>query len=394
MSVMNRYRYLQANIVADLLEKMVFIGGPRQVGKTTLAKTIGASAYENCEYLNWDSREHRKNIVDGKFSPAPGLHIFDELHKFRQWKNLIKGIFDDKPERFDILVTGSARLDIYRRGGDSLMGRYHYYRLHPFSVAEALARSNSPDPGREISIESIAGARSAYEQLLVYGGFPEPFIKSDARTLRRWHNQRTERLVKEDIRDIENVRDLSALQMLMELLPLRAASLLSLNSLREDLSIAHKTITHWMDILERFYYHFRIFPFTSAKIRSLRKEPKLYLCDWSEVPDAAARLENMVGSHLLKMCHFMYDSEGLKVELNFLRDTDGREVDFLVTLNGTPWVAIEVKMADVAISKHLHYFKTKLDIPYCIQVVGEKGIDFIKNGIRVTSVENLLAALI
>jgi len=391
---MNKYRYLQENITDDLQEKMVFIGGPRQVGKTTLARTIGALDYQNCEYLNWDNREQRKNIHEGKFSSAPGLHIFDELHKFKQWKNLIKGIYDTRPEGFDILVTGSARLDVYRRGGDSLMGRYHHYRLHPFSVAEALERTNPLNPGQELHIENRAEARSAFEQLLVYGGFPEPFIKADMRTLRRWHNQRIERLVKEDIRDIENLRDLSALQLLIELLPKRVASLLSLNSLREDLSAAHKTITLWMDILERFYYHFRTFPFTSDKIRSLRKEPKLYLWDWSEVSDASARLENIVASHLLKMSHYLYDAEGLKVDLCFLRDTDGREVDFLVTLNGAPWLAIEVKTADTAVSKHLHYFRDRLAIPFCFQVVGEKGVDFVQNGVRVTSVENLLGSLV
>lgn len=391
---MNKCRYLQKKITDDLREKMVFIGGPRQVGKTTLARAIGASDYKNCEYLNWDNREHRKNIHVGKFSPDPGLHIFDELHKFKQWKNLIKGVYDTRPEQFDILVTGSARLDIYRRGGDSLMGRYHYYRLHQFSVAEALERVNQFEPGREFTVERVVGSRQAFEQLLMFGGFPEPFLKADMRTLRRWHNQRIERLVKEDIRDIENLRDLSALQLLIELLPKRVASLLSLNSLREDLSVAHKTITLWMDILERFYYHFRIFPYTSDKIRSLRKEPKLYLWDWSEVTDPAARLENIVASHLLKMAHYLYDSEGLKIDLYFLRDTDGREVDFLVTQNGVPWFAVEVKTADVAVSKHLHYFRERLAIPLCFQVVGEDNVDFVQNGVRVTSVENLLAALV
>lgn len=391
---MNRCRYLLQSVTKDLHEKMVFIGGPRQVGKTTLAREIGASAYGHCEYLNWDNRDHRKNITAGKFSPASGLHIFDELHKFKQWKNLIKGIYDTRPEGFDILVTGSARLDIYRRGGDSLMGRYHHYRLHPFSVAEALAYNNKLQPGQEPQIACTGEARSAFEQLLACGGFPEPFLKGDARTVRRWHNQRIERLVREDIRDMENLRDLSALQLLVDFLPQRVSALLSLNSLREDLGVAHKTITLWMDVLERFYYHFRIPPFTSSKIRSLRKEPKLYLWDWSEVADTGARLENIVASHLLKLADYLYDSQGYRVELFFLRDTDGREVDFLITRDGTPWIAIEVKAADTSVSKHLHYFRTRLAIPYCYQVVGEKGVDFAQNSIRVTSIENLLAALV
>jgi predicted AAA+ superfamily ATPase len=391
---MNKRRYLHKSIADDLAEKMVFLCGPRQVGKTTLAKDVGSSGYDDYEYLNWDNREHRKSIIDGRFSASAGLHVFDELHKFRQWKNHLKGIYDTRPDNFHILVTGSARLDVYRRGGDSLMGRYHSYRLHPFSVAEALEKANRVEPGQGLTISSTAGARSVFEQLVAYGGFPEPFIRNDPRTLRRWHNQRIERLVREDIRDTENIRDLSALQILIELLPARVGSLLSLNALREDISVAHKTISQWMDILERFYYQFRIYPYNSARIRSLRKEPKLYLWDWSEVPEPAARLENMVASHLLKMCHYLQDAEGHKTELWFLRDQDGREVDLLVTLDGAPWFAVEVKDKDSTVSKHLHYFRSRLSIPHCYQVVGEKGIDFVKDGVRVTSAENFLGALI
>ncbi len=390
---MNKERYLTRQIGDDLADKMVFLGGPRQVGKTTLARHIGAVSYDNVEYLNWDNRDHRRNIMDGRFSAAAGLHIFDELHKYKQWKNHIKGIFDTRPDKFHILVTGSARLDVYRRGGDSLMGRYHSYRLHPFSVAETIETTNRIEPGQQLHFGALPAARSAFEQLLAFGGFPEPFLKNDTRTLRRWHNQRVERLVREDIRDTENIRDLSALQILMELLPARVGSLLSLNALREDLSVAHKTVTQWMEILERFYYHFRIYPFASTKIRALRKEPKLYLWDWSEVPDSAARLENIVASHLLKLCHFLYDAHGYKVDLHFLRDVDGREVDFLVSLDGAPWMAIEVKESDSSVSKNLHYFRSRLSIPYCYQVVGEKGIDIMTDGIRVTSAENLLGAL-
>jgi hypothetical protein len=391
---MNIGRYLTNHIANDLTEKMVFLCGPRQVGKTTLARDIGAARYESFEYLNWDNRDHRKNIMGGRFSATAGLHIFDELHKYKQWKNHIKGIFDTKPDNFHILVTGSARLDVYRRGGDSLMGRYHSYRLHPFSVAEALEVTNHIEPGQQLHVSPSTAARTAFEQLMTFGGFPEPFIRNDARTLRRWHNQRIERLVRDDIRDTENIRDLSALQLLIELLPARVGSLLSLNALREDLSVAHKTITQWMEILERFYYHFRIYPYASSKIRSLRKEPKLYLWDWSEVPDYAARLENIVASHLLKLCHFLYDAHGYKADLHFLRDVDGREVDFLVSLDGAPWMAIEVKASGSSVSKHLHYFRSRLSVPYCYQVVGEKKIDIMTDGIRVTSAENLLGALI
>jgi len=387
-------RYLNKLVTADLKEKMVFIGGPRQVGKTTFAKEIGRLHYTKSACLNWDSREDRQAILASRFDASAGLLIFDEIHKYKQWKNYVKGVYDTYKERFEVLITGSARLDIYRKGGDSLMGRYHYYRLHPFSLAEALQIDNQYIMSGELQFATYAGSREVFAQLFKFGGFPEPFLKKDERTLRRWHNQRVDRLVKEDIRDTENIRDLSALQILVELLRTRVGSLLSLNSLREDLNIAHKTVSQWMDVLERFYYHFRLYPFASSKIKSLRKEPKLYLWDWSEVSSEAARLENIVASHLLKLCHFLYDAHGYRVELCFLRDVEGREVDFLVTIDDKPWFAVEVKTSDMSVSKHLRYFAQRLEIPWCYQIMGEGDVDFVKDGVRVMAVDRFLAALV
>lgn len=391
---MLKRRYLDTLVTADLKEKMVFIGGPRQVGKTTFATNTGTSQYANHAYLNWDSREDRQSILASRFNASAELLIFDEIHKYKQWKNYVKGVYDTHKERFDILITGSARLDIYRKGGDSLMGRYHYYRLHPFSLAEVLQADNQHAVQNELQFVPLAGSRDVFEQLFAFGGFPEPFLKKDERTLRRWHNQRLDRLVKEDIRDTENIRDLSALQVLVELLRERVGSLLSLNSLREDLNVAHKTVSLWMDVLERFYYHFRLYPFASNKIKSLRKEPKLYLWDWSEVESEAARLENIVASHLLKLCHFLYDAHGYRAELCFLRDVEGREVDFLVTVDDKPWFAVEVKTSDLTVSKHLRYFAQRLEIPWSYQVVGEGDVDFFKDGVRVMAVDRFLGALV
>lgn len=233
-----------------------------------------------------------------------------------------------------------------------------------------------------------------FADLLKFGGFPEPFLKKDQPTLRRFHNERTDRLIKEDIRDIEQVRDLSALQILVEILPSKVGSLLSLNALRGDLEVAHKTVKTWMDILERFYYHFRIYPYAFTTIKSLRKEPKMYLWDWSQVTDEGARLENMVASHLLKMTHFLYDAYGHKVELYFLRDIEGREVDFLVAVNRKPWLGIEVKSGKEDISGPLAYFADKLKTPFTYQLVKETGIDYWKKNIRVMSVDKFLSGLV
>lgn len=389
-------RYLATHIVKDLKDKMVFIGGARQVGKTSLAKDIAESYFKSYDYLNWDYRDDRKNILQSRFKGDAEIILFDEIHKYKDWKNYLKGQFDKHKGDFNILVTGSARLDIYRRGGDSLMGRYYYYRLHPFTLAEFLERKNEIVPSEDIVfLGSKKEVSEGLEAISKFGGFPEPLLKQSERELRRWHNQRLERLVREDIRDLENIRDLSLMQILVDILPDKVGSLLSINSLREDLSAAHKTVSSWVDILERFYYHFRIYPFGHKKIRSLKKEPKLYLWDWSEVPDkGGARLENIVASHLLKLCHYLNDVEGYKTDLHFLRDIEGREVDFLVTENGKPWFAAEVKSSSKEVSKNLTYFGSRLDIPFLYQVVSEKDVDIRKDTVRIISLDRFLVSLL
>ncbi|MFH1903640.1 MAG: ATP-binding protein [Candidatus Omnitrophota bacterium] len=389
-------RYLTPHVLADLKEKMVFVGGARQVGKTSLAQYIAKENFQMYDYLNWDSREDRKSILRSQFKGSAEIVLFDEIHKYKDWKNYLKGQFDKHKDDFKILVTGSARMDIYRKGGDSLMGRYYYYRLHPFSVSEFLEKKNKITPFSEIDFgETDDRVYDASRILLKFGGFPEPLLKQSDKTLRRWHNQRLERLVKEDIRDLENVRDLSILQVLTDILPQKVGSLLSINSLREDLSAAHKTVAKWIEVLEKFYYHFRIYPFKDNKIRSLKKEPKLYLYDWSEIDDnEGVRLENMVASHLLKLCHYLNDADGYKTELYFLRDIEGREVDFLVTEGGKPWFAVEVKSSRKDVSQNLVYFGQRLKIPFLYQVVKERNVDIRKDAIRIISLDRFLVALV
>lgn len=387
-------RYLRKSMANDLSQKMVFIGGPRQVGKTTLAQLIGTKENIPCQYLNWDNRQDRKCILASTYEAEKELVIFDELHKYRQWKNFVKGEFDKNKERHRYIVTGSARLDVYRRGGDSLLGRYHYYRLHPFSLAEALSCKLSLQPGDELSFYPAKKNYAVLKTLVTHGGFPEPFLAADATTLRRFHNERVERLVREDIRDLENVRDLSALEVLVDLIPGKVGSLFSVNALREDLQVTHKTVSHWTDILERMYYHFRLYPFASTKIKSLRKEPKVYLWDWSEVEDEAARFENVIASHLLKFVHYLHDAEGYKAELLYLRDIEGREVDFLVTINRKPWFAVEVKLTDQKPSKQLRYFAHKLAIPFSYQVIKTSNVDVYQDAIRIISADKFLSGLV
>ena len=352
-----KQRYLDTCIAADLKKKMVFLGGPRQVGKTTSALNIGESNYHNVSYLNWDDRDDQKNIIARTFGAETDLIIFDELHKYQKWKNYIKGLYDKQQKNFHILVTGSARLDLYRRGGDSLMGRYHYYRLHPFSVAELMQTKNRFTIHAALTFpKQKNGRKNLYTNLLRFSGFPEPLFNQNERTHRRWQKERLERLLREDVRDVEYIKQISSLEILTQLLPDKVGSVFSLNSLQEDLQVSYNTMARWVDILENFYYHFRIRPWTNTKIRSLKKEPKLYLWDWTEVNDHGARLENLVASHLLKFVHFLEDTEGYRIELQYLRDRDGREVDFIVTVDNKPWFAVEVKNHTITPSKHLFYF--------------------------------------
>ncbi|NBX17564.1 MAG: ATP-binding protein [Proteobacteria bacterium] len=331
-------RYITKQISKDLARKMVFLGGPRQVGKTTLAKHLIEP--HDGGYLNWDIPEDRERILERKF-PTDPVWVFDEIHKYRQWRNLLKGIYDKFKGDKSILVTGSARLDYYRYGGDSLQGRYHYLRLHPLSVAEVGARAEN------------------MQRLFELGGFPEPYFSGDAIEAKRWSREYRTRMIRDDILSLEQVGDIGTLERLVIRLPELVGSPLSINAIREDLLVAHKTVARWLDILERMYAIFRISPFGSPKIRAVRKEQKHYHFDWSLISNRSLRFENFVASHLLKWVHFLEDTEGRDIELRYFRDTDKREVDFVITEDGIPKILVECKFSNSRISDHLIYLKRK-----------------------------------
>ena len=386
-------RYLQRSVTVDLQDRMVFIGGPRQVGKTTLALDfLNPPSTSSPGYLSWDDAQARKIILRGELPlDAPQL-VLDEIHKFARWRQLVKGWFDIHGKERRILVTGSARLDYYRKGGDSLQGRYHYYRLHPFSLPEL--ENNRELNNNSYELESPIGLSDHFldqpldqllDQLLGFGGFPEPLLRGDKRFWRRWQRERRQRVVYGDLRDLENVREVSLLDLLVEELPERVGSPLSLSKLADVLQVAHATVARWLEILERLYVCFRIAPYGSPKIRAVKKEQKLYLWDWSLVEKKGPRFENMVASHLLKYCHFVEDTEGRNMDLRYLRDTDGREVDFVVLRDGTPQFAVEVKQTESNPDSSLYYFRDRTPIPLFYQVhlkCGQRG-GFEKNGIRV-----------
>jgi hypothetical protein len=373
---------------------MVFLAGPRQVGKTTLARQVLETS-GNGVYLSFDNRDDRRQIRAARWPGGEATVVLDELHKWRGWKGWLKGEFDRHREHLRFLVTGSARLDLYRRGGDSMQGRYHHHRLHPFSCAEA----QNPRiirkivPGREPVVADPVPVELV-QSLFTYGGFPEPFLAQSARVLRRWHKERLDRFFREDVRDLDAVRDLTSIEWLADLLPERVGSLLSLNALREDLEVSHRALTHWMDVLERLYHLFRLRPLASPRARSLTKMPKAYLWDWSLVPNRGARFENLVASHLLKLCHHLEDAEGHAVALHYLRDREGREVDFLVTASRKPWFAVETKLQETCPDPALVLFKERLAIPWVYQVTLEGEHDFVEKGVRVLTAARFLASLV
>ena len=356
-------RYLASQIKRDLCKKMVFLGGPRQVGKTTLAKSL---TQNHRGYLNWDIAEHREKILKREI-PSVEILIFDEIHKYHSWRNYLKGLFDLSSKERKILVTGSARLDLYRFGGDSLQGRYHYLRLHPLSVAELKIKRQ----------EDIMN-------LLELGGFPEPFLGGSQVEAKRWSREYRTRLIREDVAALERIQDLGNLELLMIRLPELVGSPLSVNALREDLQISHKTLASWVAVLERMYAIFRLSPIGAPKIRAVKKEQKHYHFDWSLVLDMPRRFENLTASHLLKWVHFEQDTKGREVELSYFRDIDGREVDFVITEDRHPVMLIECKWADDEVSKSLRYLKNKFPDAQAWQIHATGKKDYETNdGIRV-----------
>ncbi len=347
-------RYLSPYVLQDLQSKMVFVGGPRQVGKTTMAKDI-LTRFPSGRYFNWDFDDDRQDILKKRWTTENTLLVFDELHKFPRWKNWIKGLYDVSRANHSFLVTGSARLDLYRRGGDSLLGRYHYWRLHPFSLDE---------------IPEGLTAREAFQRLMSVGGFPEPFLDNDERAARRWRRERFDRVLREDIRDLSSVRNIQLLSLFLDLLRHRVGGLVTLSNLAADIQVSPKTAGSWLEILERMYLVFAVRPFTQSLPRAVLKPPKVYFFDTGDpLVDEGERFENLVAASLLKRLQFLEDRDGYRYELRYLRDKEGREVDFVILKENQIDELVEVKWADENISKSLLYYAERLQPRKATQVV-------------------------
>ena len=367
-------RYLQPLIEKDLPRKMVFLGGPRQCGKTTLAK--GLLAHTPGRYLNWDFDEDRQEILKKRWSAKDELLVFDELHKFPRWKNWIKGNFDKDRDKHQFLVTGSARLDVYRRGGDSLLGRYHYWRLHPFTLSE-IPKGITP--------------RNALMRLMTVGGFPEPFLDNNDNEARRWRKDRYDRVLRDDVRDLEPLKDIQTLSLLVDQLRRRVGSPIVVSNLAGELQVAPQTVKHWLEVLERMYLIFIVQPYSKNLPRAVLKPPKIFFFDNADViGDEGARFENLVATHLLKRIQFLEDSQGFRYELRYVRDKEGHEVDFVVLKDGVVDELIEAKYADGEISRSLKYFTERLKPRRARQVVFDLKREYSSGQIHV---ENPLTAL-
>jgi len=355
--------------------QMLFVSGPRQVGKTTLAHNLLSSDQDR--YYNWDNTGHRQLILSGadkiamhagldQLHSQPPVLAFDELHKYKDWKNWLKGFFDQYEKQAHVLVTGSARMDIFRKGDDSLMGRYFHYRMHPLSLRELTTGFDS-----SLLLQPVhQPEKGAITQLLKFGGFPEPFLQANTRFSNRWQKLRQQQLIYEDIRDASLVQEIAQLEILAQLLSQQSGQVTRYSTLAKQIRVSVDTIRRWVTVLESFYYCYHVRPWFKNITTALRKEPKTYLWDWSQVADKGARNENFIASHLLKAVHWWTDMGLGQYDLHYLRTKDQKEVDFLVSKDGKPWFLVEVKStASHAINKHLGWFQEKTGAQHAFQLI-------------------------
>ncbi len=373
--------------------KMIFLTGPRQVGKTTFAKNWLSSAGIEDTYFDWDNPAIRgeysrnplyfRNIINAKFKGNPVPVVFDEIHKHKNWKNILKGVYDPNKERVQLLVTGSARLGLYRKSGDSLIGRYFSFQMFPLGLPEATSDfswilvEDRPIADGELLVDYARKVNNKHtegvlEKLLTFGGFPEPFLKASTRFHQRWIKEYKTLLTREEVRDLSRISDIRGLEHLIDILPSKVGSPLSINSLREDLGYHHSTLVNWINILNELYLVFTIRPWHRNILRSLRKEAKLFFFDWSGLEDQGKRLENLTAVSLVRMA-VRFTEMGLGVfEVMYIRDKEKREVDFILIKDNRPMALFESKEGDSEISPSGRYFGKRLGIPF-YQIVHRVG---------------------
>lgn len=402
---MQRYLFDDIQELALKRHKMAFISGPRQVGKTTLAKAYRLK-FSQFVYKNWDESVFRKlwtkspNAIAEEFLLAKNNEtkclVLDEIHKASGWKQKLKGLFDELSGDLKIIITGSARLNVFKKGGDSLMGRYVNFRLHPLSYGEVThSKKLNPEEWKEALFKksSFRYEQAPLLRLLKLSGFPEPYFANSEKILRIWRQGRNEKIVREDLRDLSRLPELSKVEMLASLLPSKVGSPLSVQSLREDLEVAHDTVSRWLKYLGELFYFFEIKPWSKSVPRSLKKEAKIYLYDWTEIEGAGEKFENLVASHLLKACHYWTDTGEGSFALHYLRNKEKQEIDFVIVKDKKPWLCLEAKISDSKIDfsvvdKFLKYTRC----PY-VQILLEPDLWRVEGDKVVASATRVLAAL-
>jgi predicted AAA+ superfamily ATPase len=362
-------------------KSMIFLTGPRQAGKTTLARMISDS-FSNKLYFNWDIPEDRTRLIQNpsffesvkrRDSTTP-LIILDEIHNYRDWKNYLKGVYDQFHDAYQFLVSGSGRLDIYQKGGDSLAGRYLLFHLWPFTIAELGNRNLGIEQflknPLQISMEGISELQAIWKRLAKVSGFPEPYLADRIKTYRRWSNTYSRQLIREDIRDLTGVKSIKDMETLYYLLPSRTGSTLSIPSLSRDLKVSYNSVQNWLSGFERFFLVFNISPWTKKISRAIQKERKVYLWDFPRIEDPAARFENMVAMELWRAVTSWNDMGYGRFELHFIKNKEQQEVDFMIASEHRPFLLIEAKLADMQPSAALKKFQRTLGIP-AVQLINE-----------------------
>lgn len=393
-----------------LNRRMSFIAGPRQIGKTTMTLQFLKKAVQKTNYYNWDSislkQKFAKNPLFFKEDapPCPGDEkiwiVFDEIHKYPNWKNLLKGYFDEFKEVFQFVITGSARLDMFRQAGDSLVGRYFLYKIFPLGPKDILNEkydfTKQWHPGLELN--NIPGPcdefYNALQDLLNISGFPEPFLNGTKDFYQRWKDTHISLLINEDLRDLTRITQIKKLETLIYLLPERAGYPLSLNSLSNILECSHGSIRTWLEAFEKIFLTFNLPPYSDRLARSVVKEKKYYFWDWGLVDEPGVRFENFVAVQLSRAVSSWNEWGKGKYELFYVRTKDGIEVDFAITNNHKPILLVEAKLADVGPSKYFKNIKNKLDNPLSMQIVNKKGFyENTQSGIIVIGIDRFLQLL-
>ncbi|UCH95136.1 MAG: ATP-binding protein [Candidatus Aminicenantes bacterium] len=387
----NDYLDLWQKLSAD--KSMVFMTGPRQAGKTTLSEQI-QKRFKNSVYFNWDIIAHKRKIIQNPTSfqeinrvdDSTPLVIFDEIHKYKNWKNYLKGLYDEFAGEYQFLVTGSGRLDVFRKGGDSLAGRYFMFHLFPFTLSELTKKENKVIPKKSVDWLNGFGpinekeSGSTWEILFKVGGFPEPFVKGSDDFYNLWTQAYIHQVIREEVRNFSDVKNIDTIELLYSILPSKVGSPFSINSTAQNLQVSFDSVKSWLSLLEKVFLVFKVPPWTAKISRAILKEKKWYLYNYAEIPDKGIRFENMVAIELKRLIFYWNELGAGRFSLHYIRNKDKLEVDFLVTEKNEPLLLIEAKASQETPSRNLYYFQQVLDVP-AVQLVNKEGIyKKIKNG--------------